>query len=122
MGISELAAKGVRFVYAFVKWTLGTIAVLVLAALVFSLGQQWLIKRSVETGMTRAEVIEKLGEPRLELEELGICTSGTWLGDCEAAGQSGAVRFLIWKYGIDTYFVIGLDADSRVVFHDMGDA
>ena len=67
-------------------------------------------------------MVKELGEPRLELDELGFCSNDTRLGDCEAACQSGADSYLVWKYGIDTYFVIGLDNDFRVVFHDMGDA
>lgn len=122
MRIAELTGKLFLLVYRVGKWTLGIVAALIFTVLVFSLGRQELLKRSIERGMTRAEVVAELGKPRLELEELGFCSNGSWLGDCEAARQSGAVRYLVWKYGIDTYFVVGLDKDARVVFHDMGDA
>lgn len=122
LSFTELPEKFFRLVYALGKWTLGVIAILIVSVLVFSLGQQSLIKRSIENGMSRAEVIEEPGEPRLELEEPGFCKDDSWPGDCEAARQSGAVRYLLWKFGIDTYFVIGLDKDSRVVFHARGDA
>jgi len=122
MGIAEFAGKGIRLVYAFAKWTLGIVVIGVFASLALSLLHQSQVKGSIENGMTRAEVVRELGEPRLELKELGFCSNGAWLGDCAAARQSGAVVYLLWKYGIDTYFVIGLDRESRVVFHDMGDA
>ena len=88
----------------------------------YSLFRQSQMMDSIETGMTRTEVVAELGEPRLELEELGFCEHDDWLGDCEAAQQSGAVHYLVWKYGIDTYLVVGLDKDGRVVFYDIGDA
>jgi hypothetical protein len=72
--------------------------------------------------MTEAEVIAEMGEPRLELDEPGFCRDDIWPGDCEGAWQSGAARYLVWKDGIDTWFVVGLGGDSRVVFHDVGDA
>ena len=122
MGITELAGKVFRVVYRISKWVLGIVAILIFAALALSFYQQWQVRNSVENGMTRVEVVKELGKPRLELEELGFCKDDAWLGDCAAARQSGAVYYLIWKYGIDTYFVIGLDKDNRVVFHDMGDA
>ena len=122
MNITELIGKGLWLVYTLGKWTLGVMVILLFAALALSIFHQSQVKNSIENGMTRAEVVRELGEPRLELEELGFCSNDTWLGDCEAARQSGAVSYLVWKYGIDTYFVIGLDRDSRVVFHDMGDA
>jgi hypothetical protein len=121
VNITELAGKGLRLVYTLGKWSLGVMVVLISGALVLSIYHQSQVKNSIENGMTRVEVVRELGEPRLELEELGFCNNDTWLGDCEAARQSGADSYLVWKYGIDTYFVIGFDNDSRVVFHDMGD-
>ncbi|MCK5382990.1 MAG: hypothetical protein KAJ65_04445 [Gammaproteobacteria bacterium] len=122
MNITELTNKILRLVYTLAKWVLGIFALAIFVAVAVSLFQQSQDKNSIENGMTRVEVIAELGEPRLELEELGFCTDDAWLGDCEAARQSGAVTYLLWKYGIDTYFVIGLDEENRVVFHDMGDA
>ena len=122
MRITELAGKGIRLLFTAIRWVLGAIALLIFVTLALSLYQQSRVMRSIEQGMTQAEVVAELGEPRLELVELGFCRDNVWLGDCEAARQSGAVRYLVWKYGIDTWFVVGLDGDSRVVFYDMGDA
>ncbi|MEN8108493.1 MAG: hypothetical protein ABFS22_10865 [Pseudomonadota bacterium] len=122
MVITELTGKVFRVVCRISKWVLGIVVILMFGALTLTFYQQWQVKNSVENGMTRVEVVKELGEPRLELEELGFCKDDAWLGDCVAARQSGAVCYLIWKYGIDTYFVIGLDKDDRVVFHDMEDA
>ena len=122
MSFKKLTGKILHLVYKLGKWMLGIFAIAMFVAVAFSLFQQSQVKNSIENGMTRAEVVAELGEPRLEMEELGICTDDAWLGDCEAARQSGAVIYLLWKYGIDTYFIIGLDRADRVVFHDMGDA
>jgi hypothetical protein len=122
VNFKELTHKILRIVYTLGKWALGIFALAMFVTVAFSLYQQSQYKNSIENGMTRAEVVAELGEPRLEMEELGICTNDAWQGDCEAARQSGAVIYLLWKYGIDTYFIIGLDAKDRVVFHDMGDA
>ena len=122
MRISQLAANGLLILSTTAKWVSGIMAILILVMLVLSFYRQHRIMQFIEPGMTRAEIVDELGEPRLVLEELGICLNDTWLGDCEAARLSGAVRYLVWKYGIDTYLVVGIDGDSRVVFHDIGDA
>lgn len=122
MSISELAGKGIRSLFTTVKWLVGGIAALIFIVLAWSLIQESLILHSIQPGMTQAEVVAELGEPRLERYELGLCHDHTWLGDCKAAQLSGAVRYLIWKYGVDTYLVVGFDSDSRVVFRDIGDA
>lgn len=122
MRISALAGKGTRVLYRTARWVLGTLVVLILVMLVLSFYGQYRIMQFIEPGMMQAEVVAGLGEPGMVLEELGICLNGSWLGDCEAALQSGAIRYLVWKYGIDTCLVVGIDGESRVVFHDIGDA
>ena len=115
MRISELAGRGVGVLYRVARWVLGSMVVLVLVMLVLSFYRQYRIMQFIEPGMMQDEVVAELGEP-------GICLNGSWLGDCEAALQSGAIRYLVWKYGIDTYLVVGIDGESRVVFHDIGEA
>lgn len=122
MRISALAGKGPRVLYRTARWVLGTLVVLILVMLVLSFYGQYRVMQFIEPGMMQAEVVAGLGEPGMVLEELGICLNGSWLGDCEAALQSGAIRYLVWKYGIDTCLVVGIDGESRVVFHDIGDA
>ena len=122
MGFTVLIRDIFRVVFRFVVWALGIATLLMVAVVGYSLFQQSQMMDSLETGMTRSEVVKELGEPRLDLEELGFCEHDDWLGDCEAARQSGAVQFLVWKYGIDTYLVVGLDKGGRVVFYDIGDA
>lgn len=91
---------------------------MIFVTLALSLYQQSPSMRSIEHGMTQAEP----GEPRLELKQPGFCKKVVWPEDCAAAGQSGAVRYLDWRYGIDTCLVAGPGRDSRVMFYDMGDA
>ena len=122
MRISELAWWGARVLYWMARWVLGSMVVLMLVMLVLSFYRQYRIMQFIEPGMMQAEVVAELGEPGMVLEEPGICLNGSWLGDCETALQSGAIRYLVWKYGIDTCLVVGIDGESRVVFHDIGEA
>lgn len=72
----------------------------------------------VEIGMSRAEAIATVGTPpRKEGGTLAFCREGaTPYRDCEDIRKSGAVYFLLWKVGIGSWMVVGLDANDRVCF------
>lgn len=72
----------------------------------------------VEIGMSRAEAIATVGTPpRKEGGTLAFCREGaTPYRDCEHISKSGAVYFLLWKVGIGSWMVVGLDANDRVCF------
>jgi hypothetical protein len=72
----------------------------------------------VAIGMTRAQAIAAIGRPPTREEKtLPFCREGaTPYRDCDEIRQSGAVYFLLWKVGIGSWVVIGLDANARVCF------
>ena len=72
----------------------------------------------VKIGMSRAQVIAAVGTtPRKEDKLLPFCREGaTPYRDCDEIRKSGAVYFLLWKVGIGSWMVIGLDANDKVCF------
>ena len=72
----------------------------------------------VSIGMSRAQAIATVGSPpRKEDKTLPFCRDGaTPYRDCEEIKKSAAVTFLLWKVGIGSWMVIGLDANDRVCF------
>ena len=72
----------------------------------------------VSIGMSRAQAIAIVGTlPRKEDKTLPFCREGaTPYRDCEEIKKSGAVYFLLWKVGIASWMVVGLDANDRVCF------
>jgi len=81
-----------------------------------------LIVARLEPGMKKETVISVVGKESLwEKSELDLCNNQAWKGNCEQANASNAHTFLIWKLGIDTYLVVGLDSKSTLVFSGIGD-
>lgn len=72
----------------------------------------------VKIGMSRAEAIATVGTPpRNEDKALPFCRDGAALyRDCDEIRKSDAVYFLLWKVGIGSWMVVGLDANDRVCF------
>ena len=72
----------------------------------------------VNIGMSRAEAIATVGSPpRKEVTVLPFCREGeTPYRDCDEIRKSRAVYFLLWKVGIGSWMVIGLDANDKVCF------
>ena len=72
----------------------------------------------VRIGMSRAEALAIVGtSPRKEVKTLPFCNEGAApYRDCEDIKKTGAVRYLLWKVGIGSWMVIGLDANDRVCF------
>jgi hypothetical protein len=72
----------------------------------------------VSIGMSRAEAIATVGTPpSKEDKTLPFCREGAApYRDCEEIKKTGAVYFLLWKVGIGSWMVVGLDANDRVCF------
>ena len=72
----------------------------------------------VKIGMSRSEAIATVGTPpRKEDKALPFCREGaTPYRDCEEIRKSGAVYFLLWKVGIGSWMVVGLDANDKVCY------
>ena len=121
MNLKEPLKKILGIAYKAIKWTLGIVSILIIGSIVISLAYQSIQQARIDIGMPMIEVVEILGEPRLQVEELDMCKNGAWYGDCEGALSSGSVRYLIWKYGVDSYYVVGLNKASKVAFRGAGD-
>lgn len=81
-----------------------------------------LVESQLEIGMNKSVVLSTVGkEPLWEQSELELCSKHQWYGNCEVALKSNAAHYLVWKLGIDTYLVVGLDKDSNLVFKGLGD-
>ena len=72
----------------------------------------------VKIGMSRSEAIATVGTPpRKEDKALPFCREGaTPYRDCEEIRKSGAVYFLLWKVGIGSWMVVGLDVNDKVCY------
>ena len=78
----------------------------------------------VKIGMSKAEAIQVVGqEPMQEKQDFPPCAAPSrhWTGNCDALLSSGSKVLLIWKFGVDTVLVVGLDAGGKVVFKGIGD-
>ena len=122
MNIPGRISKTFFVVFKVVKWTLATVVMLVFGGIIYAGIYPSLLESRVDIGMAEDEVVRILGnDPHFREKDLGLCTSGAWYGDCEGATKSRAAMFLIWKVGIDTYFVVGVNEQSTVVFRGSGD-
>jgi len=102
------------------KYLPGVLVFVVLAAFVYVHVRAQIQYSRIETGMTRTEVVERLGSPRRETPELIFCHPNIpWSGDCPESPPGG--KFLYFKYGIDRWVVVGIDARSVVWFKTLGD-
>jgi hypothetical protein len=80
------------------------------------------VESKLEIGMNKSVVLSTVGkEPLWEQSQLELCSKHQWYGNCEAALKSNASQYLVWKLGIDTYLVVGLDKKSNLVFKGLGD-
>lgn len=74
----------------------------------------------IELGMTRAEVLARLGEPRRTDDELIFCVATVrWTGQCPASPARGS--FLYYKYGVSRWLIVGIDDSGVVWFRTLGD-
>lgn len=74
----------------------------------------------IEHGMSRAEVVSRLGKPRRTDATLVFCMPTVrWTGTCPGAGFDGT--YLYYKYGVARWVIVGIDADGFVRFKTLGD-
>ena len=74
----------------------------------------------IDHGMTRAEVLARLGEPRRTASDLIFCTATIrWTGECPAVRDGSS--FLYYKYGVARWLIIGISEAGTVWFKTLGD-
>ncbi len=101
---------------------LGLSLLAVLVAVVLYAIYPAIVESQLEIGMNKSVVLSTVGkEPLWEQSQLELCSEHQWHGSCEAALQSNAAHYLVWKLGIDTYLVVGLDENQNLVFKGVGD-
>ena len=70
----------------------------------------------VQTGQSREQVVALLGKPARKSGSFVLPQREHHEQLYQDAAASHAVRYLYWNTGIDEVAVVGLDAESRVVF------
>jgi len=79
-----------------------------------------IVFRGVVIGMSRADVMEHLGNPvRTEREMIFCAQYFPWSGACPRAPQIS--EFFFYKFGIDRWIVVEFDERSILIFRTMGD-
>jgi hypothetical protein len=74
----------------------------------------------IERGMTRAQVVARLGEPRRTASVVLFCDATIrWTGECPAPRAGSA--FLYYKYGVARWVIVGIDDTGIVWFRTLGD-
>lgn len=74
----------------------------------------------LEYGMTRTQVIARLGEPRRTAGKLVFCMATVrWTGACPEGAFDGT--YLYYKYGVARWVIVGVDARGIVRFKTLGD-
>jgi len=75
----------------------------------------------VDIGMSRAAVVEHLGQPRRVESEIIFCAPYMpWSGACP--GRRPGTEFLYFKFGIDRWIIVGVGLDGAVWFKTLGDS
>jgi hypothetical protein len=99
------------------------ILVVIVAVLVWIAWWPRRIANKVHIGMTDAEAIAAVGRgPDRQEGVLSFCRKDSkWYGDCSAVLASRSVAFMLWKVGIDSWLVVGVDADHKVKVVVVGD-
>lgn len=107
-----------------VKWLAIAFVLYLLASMVMSIIEPTQLAGRVKPGMSREEAIKVIGQPPMqELAEFSPCLGKDrhWTGNCANLLASGSKTFLIWKFGVDTALVVGVNASGKVVFSGIGD-
>ncbi len=92
----------------------------VLLAFVYVHIRAYIVFAGVDIGMSRAALLEQLGQPRRIEQDLIFCAPYfPWTGECPVPRAGG--EFLYFKFGIDRWIVTGLDPAGIVWFKTLGD-
>lgn len=106
------------------KWLAIALVLYVIGGVILSIVQPMQSAGRVKIGMSRDEAIKVVGQaPMREQTEFSACQGKErhWTGNCDELNSSGSKTFLVWKFGVDTVLVVGLDANGKVVFSGIGD-
>jgi hypothetical protein len=106
------------------KWLTIALVLYVIGSIVMSIIQPNRLAGRVKIGMSKDEAIKLIGQAQMQEEsEFSACQGKEqhWTGNCAKLLGSGSKSFLIWKFGVDTVLVVGLDANSKVLFSGVGD-
>lgn len=76
--------------------------------------------KSVETGMTREQVVGLLGEPEEQSAEFHLGQYGGFEAVYKRAASSGSEYYLFWDQGIDVVYAVGFDERDKVTFKAAG--
>lgn len=75
---------------------------------------------SIQKGMTRQEVVSKMGKPSGEGVEFRLGQYEGYEDEYERAKQSNSKYYLFWYSGIDITYAIGFDSDNKVTIKAVG--
>ena len=75
---------------------------------------------SVRPGMTKKEVLRRLGDPVDEDTRFRLSQERGFEAEYERAEESGSAYFLFWRNDIDITYAIGFDEDDRVTMKSAG--
>ena len=75
---------------------------------------------SIQQGMTRQEVVSRMGKPSGEGAEFRLGQYEGYEDEYERAKQSNSKYYLFWYSGIDITYAIGFDAEDKVTIKTAG--
>jgi outer membrane protein assembly factor BamE (lipoprotein component of BamABCDE complex) len=76
--------------------------------------------KSIKPGMTREEVVRRMGRPLSEESEFHLSQYIGFEKEYERAKQSNSKYYLFWEAGIDVTYAIGFDDEDRVTIKACG--
>lgn len=76
--------------------------------------------RALEPGMSRPEVVRRMGEPGEESKEFPLGQYQGFEKEYEEASRNTSKYFLFWRNGIDIVYAVGFDVHDRLVLTASG--
>ena len=75
---------------------------------------------SIETGMTREEVVRRMGQPPDQRVEFHLGQYDGYENQYQAAKQSNSQYYLFWYSAIDVTYAVGFDNQNKVTMKACG--
>ncbi len=75
---------------------------------------------SINPGMTRQEVVRRMGQPSSEDAEFHLSQRNGFEAEYNRAKQSNSKYYLFWHSGIDITYAIGFDDEDKVILKACG--
>ena len=75
---------------------------------------------SINPGMTKQEVVRKMGQPSSEGTEFHLSQRNGFKVEYDRAKQSNSKYYLFWHSGIDITYAIGFDNEDKVTLKACG--